>query len=95
MQDYGKGIPQDTIAKIFEAFYTTARSKGGTGLGLSIVYNIITGALEGEISVESEIDKGTSFTITIPREINEKNPREIGVNSVEHDARPFSGPRIL
>jgi signal transduction histidine kinase len=72
VRDYGKGISQEKIGKIFEAFYTTARNKGGTGLGLSIVYNIVTGALEGEVVVESELDKGTTFVVTIPREIHEK-----------------------
>lgn len=64
--DNGQGISRDDQQKIFEPFYTTARKKGGTGLGLSIVYNIVTKNLEGEISVKSEPNFGTTFTLLLP-----------------------------
>ena len=63
--DTGRGIDPGAMDKIFEPFYTTKDK--GTGLGLAIVYNIIKKHY-GDISVESEAEKGTSFTITLPGE---------------------------
>jgi NO-binding membrane sensor protein with MHYT domain/signal transduction histidine kinase len=71
VRDYGKGISRDNITKVFDPFYTTGRDKGGSGLGLAIVHNIVTTALQGSIEVSSEIDKGTMFSITIPKIIIE------------------------
>ncbi len=62
-EDTGIGIPQKELSKIFDPFYTTKEK--GTGLGLAISYNIIK-KLNGILSVESELGKGTIFTITIP-----------------------------
>lgn len=67
VSDTGKGIPQDNLNRIFEAFFTTKPAGKGTGLGLSIVYNIIT-KHKGLIKVSSEVDKGTSFKIALPIE---------------------------
>jgi predicted ATPase/signal transduction histidine kinase len=64
--DDGCGIPSEALGKIFEPFFTTARDRGGSGLGLHIVYNLVTQKLGGAIDVESQIDKGTLFTITLP-----------------------------
>jgi two-component system NtrC family sensor kinase len=64
--DTGKGIPQENLAKIFEPFFTT-KSKG-TGLGLSVVYGIIN-RHQGEIEVKSQVSKGTTFTIRLPKSI--------------------------
>jgi signal transduction histidine kinase len=52
--------------KIFDPFYTTKEK--GTGLGLAVSYNIIK-KMNATISVESEVGKGTTFTITIPAKI--------------------------
>ena len=71
VRDYGKGISPDNITKVFDPFFTTGRDKGGSGLGLAIVHNIVTTALQGSIEVSSEIDKGTMFSITIPKIIIE------------------------
>lgn len=62
--DTGVGIPPEIKEKIFEAFFTTKGSKG-TGLGLSISRWIIK-KHNGEIKVESEVGKGSTFTITLP-----------------------------
>lgn len=64
--DDGKGMAPEVKQKLFDAFFTTKRGQGGTGLGMSIVYTLITEKLSGSVEVESEVDKGTSFTISIP-----------------------------
>lgn len=65
VSDTGCGIPQDKINRIFEPFFTTKEVGKGTGLGLSIAYDIIK-KHGGEVNVESEVGKGTAFTIKIP-----------------------------
>lgn len=65
ISDTGTGIPPDKLNRIFEPFYTTKEVGKGTGLGLSIAYDIIK-KHKGEIHVESEIGKGTTFTIIVP-----------------------------
>ena len=61
--DTGSGIKEEDLDKIFEPFFTTKRE--GTGLGLSVVYDIID-RHNGSIMVESELEKGTKFTIRLP-----------------------------
>lgn len=63
--DYGCGIKEEYFKKIFEPFFTTKEIGKGTGLGLSVSYGIIK-AHQGEITVESEVGKGTTFTIILP-----------------------------
>jgi PAS domain S-box-containing protein len=65
ISDTGVGIPADKLERIFEPFYTTKDVGKGTGLGLSIAYDIIK-KHNGEIRVESEVGKGTTFTIVLP-----------------------------
>lgn len=66
VKDTGVGISEKNLSRIFDPFFSTKEKGSGTGLGLSTVYGIIdqTG---GFISVESEIDIGTSFSIYFPR----------------------------
>jgi signal transduction histidine kinase len=71
------GIDETTLGKIFDPFFTTKQGKGGTGLGLNIVFNIVTQTLNGRISVNSEIDQGTCFTINIPTELKDKSSAEL------------------
>jgi two-component system, cell cycle sensor histidine kinase and response regulator CckA len=63
--DTGVGIPSERIEKIFEPFYTTKEISKGTGLGLSIVAGIIKGH-KGFITVESVVDRGTTFHVYLP-----------------------------
>lgn len=67
--DQGIGIPKGDQHRIFERFYRVdkgrSRNSGGTGLGLAIVRNLVTW-LKGTISVESTMNVGTEFTITLP-----------------------------
>jgi len=62
--DTGTGIPQEMMSKIFEPFYTTKKKGKGVGLGLSVVYGIIQ-EHGGQIYVDSNQGKGTSFFITL------------------------------
>lgn len=63
--DTGKGIARENLGKIFEPFFTTKKVGEGTGLGLSISYKIIE-KHNGVISVDSEVGRGTEFTVKIP-----------------------------
>jgi len=65
--DTGTGIDLDAKDKVFDPFFTTKGPSGGTGLGLSICYSIIKDH-GGSIEVESEKNRGTKFTISLPVE---------------------------
>lgn len=66
VKDNGHGIPKEILKHIFEPFYTTKEKGRGTGLGLSISYGIVQ-KLGGTINVDSEVNKGTTFTVEIPK----------------------------
>lgn len=63
--DTGTGIKEEHLDKIFDPFFTTKEQGKGTGLGLAVTYGIIK-RYHGNIDVQSEIGKGTVFTITFP-----------------------------
>ena len=63
--DTGAGIPAGDIEKIFDPFYTTKEAGKGTGLGLAVSYSIIK-RYKGDIKVESQPGKGTTFTLILP-----------------------------
>jgi len=65
-RDDGAGIAPKDMNRVFEPFYTTKFGKGGSGLGLHILYNIVTEVLGGRVIVESSVNEGTTFTLTIP-----------------------------
>ena len=69
ISDTGIGMPSQELERIFDAFYqvdgSSTREHGGTGLGLSIVKRLVD-AHGGEVSVESEQGKGTTFSVIIP-----------------------------
>jgi signal transduction histidine kinase len=65
--DTGCGIPAENISHLFDPFFTTKGKgpDGGTGLGLAVSHGIIRNA-EGDIAVESELRKGTTFRVSLP-----------------------------
>jgi two-component system, cell cycle sensor histidine kinase and response regulator CckA len=65
LTDTGPGIPPDVLPHIFEPFFTTKTDGKGTGLGLSIVHGIVR-AHGGSVGVETQVGKGTTFTIRLP-----------------------------
>jgi two-component system NtrC family sensor kinase len=68
VQDMGSGIAEEDLNKIFTPFFTTKPIGRGTGLGLSIVYGIVK-MHHGQIDVQSEVGVGTTFTVTLPTEL--------------------------
>ena len=67
VEDTGEGIPQECQKEIFDRFYKVDTFKQGTGLGLSICKTIVE-HLQGDISVESEMGRGSRFTVILPFE---------------------------
>lgn len=65
VQDNGSGIPPDVIGHIFDPFFTTKPVGKGTGLGLSLSYGIVK-KHHGQIEVDSQVGKGTTFRISVP-----------------------------
>ncbi|MBN1647027.1 MAG: hybrid sensor histidine kinase/response regulator, partial [Spirochaetales bacterium] len=66
VRDSGTGIAKEILTRIFDPMFTTKSVNEGTGLGLTIVHNIITGDFSGEIDVQSEVSRGTTFCLKIP-----------------------------
>jgi two-component system NtrC family sensor kinase len=69
-KDSGHGISRENLEKIFDPFFTTKDTGHGVGLGLAISYGIVK-EHKGTISVESEIGKGTTFTVRLPITVEE------------------------
>ncbi len=66
VEDSGRGMSPEVMARVFEPFYTTKSSSSGTGLGLSIVYGIVR-QHGGQVELESQPGRGTAVTLLLPR----------------------------
>jgi len=72
VSDTGPGIPAEHLPRVFERFYRVdagrSRELGGTGLGLSIVKHMVE-TMGGKVAVESQLGRGSTFTVTLPRPV--------------------------
>ena len=73
--DNGKGIPQEIRSNIFEPFFTTKENGHSVGLGLAVVYGIIL-RHQGKIEVESKPGQGTTFILTLPKQMEPEKENE-------------------
>ena len=76
VSDEGCGIPEESLQRIRDPFFTTKREAGGTGLGLAIVDRIVRDH-GGQISFDSTVGQGTTARVFLPLEKIESNPRDI------------------
>ncbi len=65
IEDYGHGISEDALYSIFEPYFTTKVNEGYTGLGLAVCYTTVK-SFDGFIAVETEVEKGSTFTVYLP-----------------------------
>ena len=75
VSDTGVGIHPEVLPQIFEPFFSTKHAESGVGLGLAVVYGIVR-RHGGTIDVESEVGRGTTFHLTLPRRQNGHRPPE-------------------
>lgn len=87
VKDTGMGIPTENLPRLFERFYRVPRNNSaatGTGLGLALVKYIVTDLHNGSITVQTEVDSGSTFTISLPFGHRDKLPcRKVAEKSVE------------
>jgi signal transduction histidine kinase/CheY-like chemotaxis protein len=104
VRDSGVGMDEDTRRRVFEPFFSTKRLLSrGAGLGLAVVHGVVTGH-GGEVWVESEPRKGSTFHVMIPallmgddagRDGLEKEPRHLLTSDSEPERRPASSGRLV
>ncbi|HBE94326.1 MAG TPA: hypothetical protein DDW80_02590 [Desulfovibrio sp.] len=72
VSDTGTGIPRENLERIFDPFFTTKPVGKGTGQGLTIAHDIVVNKHGGSIDVESQVGRGTTFTVRLPLETAEQ-----------------------
>ena len=92
IHDNGSGIPREVQARIFDPFFTTKGVGRGTGLGLSICHGTVR-ALGGDITVHSEVGKGSVFVIALPPSV--EAPRKRAPSTQPHTAAPVRRGTLL
>ncbi|MGO8969168.1 MAG: PAS domain S-box protein [Myxococcaceae bacterium] len=97
VSDTGRGIPEELQARIFDPFFTTKPVGEGTGLGLAVCHGIVRG-LGGEISVRSEVGRGSTFSVLLPTQVSagassgrsgQAEASRLGVRVLVVDDEPF------
>jgi signal transduction histidine kinase len=73
--DTGEGISPDNLKRIFDPFFTTKEVGKGTGLGLSVSHGIIE-SHGGTIEVDSQVDRGTTFVVSLPVKREDTDSKE-------------------
>jgi len=91
VEDNGRGMSEEVRAAVFEPFFTTKAAGHGTGLGLSICRNIVAG-FGGEITVESELGKGSRFRVRLPACSEQPSPPKAEVALTPAPPRLSSRP---
>ena len=99
IEDTGIGMSEEFLPNMFDEFtreHSSTESRiNGTGLGMAIVKKLVE-LMEGTIKVESKLDKGTKFTVTLPHRIAETGDVERQVEkTADYNAKSFEGKRIL
>lgn len=98
VEDSGIGLSEEQVSRIFSRFEqaesSTTRRFGGTGLGLSICSSLVS-LMDGTITVESQIDKGTTFTVNLPLARGESSEDKLVSNTGSVTEIDYSGKRVL